>query len=129
MFSNKGFTLVEVLIASLILFFVIVTLSSGFKQYAAYRAKQKKYEDIYISVLSLKNKLEDENLANVVDREGEINGLHYEIAIKEVARKRSFVYGETKDTTGNLGKFQIVLYKVIIKIRGKEFTFFKTQYF
>ena len=128
MSSNKGFSLIEVLIASLVLFFTIITLNVAFKQYATYRQKQQQYEDIYIALLSLKDKLEDMNLSRIRETHGTINTLPYKISIREITRRRNFVYGEIPETSGNMGTFQIILYEITIQIDSRVFSFYETQY-
>ncbi len=128
MLSNRGFTLIEVLVASLILFIVILTLNAAFKQYTSYRIKQEKYELLYMSVLSLKDKLENEDLSRFSTINGKINGLDYTANVKAVARNRNYVYGFTPKESGNKGAFLITLYKITLKIAGKTFVFYKTQY-
>ncbi len=126
--SNRGFTLIEVLIASLILFFAILTLNAAFKQYTSYRLKQERYANIYISVLSLKDKLENEDLRGFTERKGTINGLSYDITIRPLKNEKNYVYGQTAGSTGNKGQFDITLYKATLVIDGEIFTFFETQY-
>ena len=105
MLSDKGFTLIEVLVASIILFLSIVTVSLAYRQYINYKIKQKKYEKIFISALSLMSKIESEDLDKLTNRSGTINGLNYHITIRKVASKRNYVYGLTKSTSGNIGPF------------------------
>ncbi len=125
---NNGFTLIEVLVSTLILFIVIATLSVAFKQYTAYRLKQQKYEMIYISVLSLKDKFANEDLSKIKNVNGEINGLKYRASISIVQSKRNFVYGITPKESGNKGMFLVTLYKIVLKIAGRSYVFYQTQY-
>ena len=126
--TNKGLTLVEVLIALAILTIVIVTLNAIFKQYAAYRQKQARYEDIFISALSLQDRLDDMDLGRTPHMDGQINGLPYSIEIRPVAQKRNFTYGETRKTSGNRGRFLVILYRVTMEIGKRKIQFYKTQY-
>ena len=129
MSSNKGFTLVEVLVASVILFFVIVTLHTGFKQYSVYRQKQQEYERIYMTVLFIKDKLKDKDLSRLSETYGKLNGLSYKVAVKEISRRKNFVYNEVKALRGNFGSFRIILYEITLKIGNRHFTFYVTQYY
>jgi len=126
--SNKGFTLIEVLVASIILFLSIVTVSLAYRQYTNYKFKQKKYEKIFISALSLMNKIESEDLSKLTNRNGTINGLDYRITITKVASRRNYVYGLTEDTSGNTGPFLLTLYRVKISIGNKDFVLYITNY-
>ncbi len=125
---NKGFTLIEVLVASIILFFSILTVNAAFKQYASYKIKQEKYENIYISALSLMNKLENERLNMFTYYTGEINGLKYTARAKRVAQRRNYIYGLSSKDSGNKGRFSVTLYKIEIKMANRTFTLYKTQY-
>jgi len=126
--SNKGFTLIEVLVASIILFFSILTVNAAFKQYASYKLKQQKYENIYISVLSLINKLENKQLNMFTYYSGEINGFKYTARAKRVAQSRNYIYGLSPKDSGNKGIFLVTLYKIKIKMANRTFTLYKTQY-
>ncbi len=126
--DKRGFTLIEVLVASVLLFMAIVTASIAFKQYKTYRLKQEKYEMIYISALSLMNKLEAENLYGKKLETGTINGLAYSVNVKAVSSRRNYIYGAEFRKSGNLGRFLITLFRVTIDISGRTFTFYKTEY-
>ncbi len=126
--SNRAFTLIEVLVASIIMFFAILTVNAAFKQYASYKIKQQKYENIYISALSLIDKIENEKLDSFTYDTGKINGLEYTVKAKRIAAKRNYTYGFSAKETGNKGRFLITLYKVEINIANKKFVFYKTQY-
>ncbi len=128
MHSNRGFTLIEVLVASIILFFSILTVNAAFKQYTSYKLKQEKYENIYISALSLMNKLENERLNMFTYYTGEINGLKYTAHAKRVAQSRNYIYGLSPKDSGNKGRFSVTLYKIEIKMANRTFTLYKTQY-
>ncbi len=125
---NNGFTLIEVLISTLILFIVIATLSVAFKQYSAYRLKQQKYEIIYMSVLSLKDKFANEDLSRTKQVSGTINGLKYSAVVSVVQSKRNFVYGVIPKESGNKGMFLVTLYKIVLHIAGRSYVFYQTQY-
>ncbi len=126
--SDNGFTLIELLIASAILFAAILTANAAFKQYTTYRIKQKKYEKIYISVLSLKDKINSSSLGLFTDRSGNINGLAYEITAKRVESNRNYIYSIEQEASGNKGLFVITLYRVAIHIAGRVFRFYRTEY-
>ena len=127
--SSKGFTLIEVLVASIILFLSIVTVSLAYKQYESYRLKQEKYENIYINVISLVNKTLSKNIiAPTFEETGKINGTNYKIIARIVSSKRNYVYGFSSQSTGNKGNFMVKLYKISIEIDDLKFTFFKTEY-
>ena len=128
MLSDKGFTLIEVLVASIILFLSIATVAMAYKEYTSCRLKQVKYERIYMTALSLMSELEDKKPYNIGFESGTINGLKYSISIKKVISKRNFVIGLNKQTTGNFGEFLLTLYKVTLNISGKEFVLYLTNF-
>lgn len=126
MLSNKGFTLIEVLVATIILFVSILTVNIAFKQYTAYKLKQEKYENIYISALSLMNKIENEKISGFFYKNGKINGIEYTIRAKRAASNRNYIYDEMMG--GNNGFFLLTLYKITIEMAGKKFVLYKTEY-
>jgi len=126
--SNKGFTLIEVLVATLILFLSIVTVMLAYRQYEHFMLKQKKYEKIYITVLSLLNKIQEEKASNLQGKNGVMNGIKYSIHIVRVASKRNYVYSPNPSSSGNYGDFMINLYKITITLDGKKFILYKTEY-
>ena len=128
MHSNRGFSLIELLIALIIITSAIITLNSIYKQYSSLRQKQSKYELIYISVLSLKDKLESIDLSRTFILNGTINGLKYTAKVKRVAQRRSFTFDFKKDIWGNFGKFSMTMYKITINMVGKQFEFYETQF-
>ena len=128
MMSNKGFTLIEVLVATIILFFSILTVNAAYKQYASYKLKQQKYEDIYTASVSLMNKIEGKNINLFGLNEGEINGIKYSLTIKPVASKRNFAFDLNSNKYRNMGRFLITLYKIEIKMANRTFVLYKTGY-
>ncbi len=126
--SNKGFTLIEVLVASIILFLSILTVNAAYKQYVSYKTKQQKYENIYIAAISLMNEIEGENISQLEAKKREINGLKYTLSIQSIASKRNYAIGLETNQTKNNGLFLITLYKITIKMENRTFVLFKTEY-
>ncbi len=126
--SNKGFTLIEVLVASIILFLSILTVNAAYKQYVSYKTKQQKYENIYIAAISLMNEIEGENISQLEVKKREINGLKYTLSIQRIASKRNYAIGLETNQTKNNGLFLITLYKITIKMENRTFVLFKTEY-
>jgi len=128
MMSRKAFTLVEVLIATLILSVSILSMSAAFKQFFSYREKFNKYQTLYITTLSLVDKISTESLEKRPAGEGKINGLNYRYEASLVLRNRNFVYGESEQISGNKGNFEIQLYRVTLYVENKVFNFYVTRY-
>ncbi|WP_457643481.1 prepilin-type N-terminal cleavage/methylation domain-containing protein [Persephonella sp.] len=127
--SNKGFTLIEVLVASVILFLCVVTVNAAFKQYATYKTRQERYERLYMSVISLVNEIEGMGLRRFAGREGEINGFKYRVEVKPVAVERNYVYSAVGTRSGNVGKYIMALYRVKITIGAHHFIFYRTEHY
>ena len=128
MCSNRGFTLVEILVAMLILFLSIVTVALAYRQYECFKLKQQKYERIYITALSLINKIKEEKINNFQRENGTINGIRYSINVIKVASNRNFLYNPNPSLSGNNGHFMVSLYKITINLDGKKFILYKTEY-
>ena len=126
--TERGFTLIEVLVAVLILATVISSLNAAFKQYVNYRAKITSYETLYLSVLSLKDYLSRLSFIDQDHGSGAINGLEYRYQIVQQSKTQNYVTGMTEGETGNQGAYEIALYKITVVIAEKSFVFFQTQY-
>jgi len=123
--NQKGFTLIEVLIATLILAVSIISVNAAFKQFATYKQKMDKYKNIYVTTLSLKDMIESKNLKDNMQDKGTMNGLEYSYKVKLVNKMRNHSLEETE---GNTGNFEIYLYKIHLTVGNREYNFFKTQY-
>ena len=125
--NNKGFTLIEVLVSVVILFLAILMVNAAFKEYVSSKNKLKKYELIYISTLSLVNKLENEGLRDFSFKKGKINGLDYFVQVKKLLSLRNYTYG-FGEMDNKKGNFLVTLYELKIKIAGHSFVLYKTRY-
>ncbi len=125
---NSGFTLIEVLVASVILFLSILTLNAAYKQYARYRAQQAKYERIYMAALSLADLIKAYPVSKFAGRDITLDSVKFHIKTKLVAAKRGYVLGVTPKATGNKGQYMIKLYKISISTAHRKFTLYKTEY-
>ncbi len=123
--NQKGFTLIEVLIATLILAVSIISVNAAFKQFSVYKQKMDKYKNIYTTTLSLKDKIENENLKDNLQEKGVLNGLEYSYKVKLISKMRNLSLEETE---GNTGNFEIYLYKIELTVGSRNYSFFKTQY-
>ena len=126
--NNSGFTLIEVLVATLIMVMSIVTVTAAIRQFAIHREKLKSYERIYSTVLSLRARIMNDTLKEDTKDSGTFNGLNYSYQCQLVESANNFVFGEEGDMTGNKGPFLISLFRVNLEVDGKDVEFFKTQY-
>ncbi len=127
MCSSKGFTLIEVLIAFIILMISISVATAAYKEYRIVVQKQKKAERMFIAAISLMNKLKSMKVnLRMNEQEGKFNGLSYKIKVKRIAAKRNYIYFFNK--RGNKGNFLITLYKITLTVGNKNFILYKTQF-
>ena len=124
--TNNGFSLIEVLVATILLAMSIFVSSVAYKQYISAFEKQKKIERVYITALSLLNMIKRNSVNPFYEKSGRLNGLTYNIVAKRVVAKRNYEYFSTHP--GNKGRFLVSLYRVVISIEDRRFVFFKTQY-
>jgi type II secretory pathway pseudopilin PulG len=123
-----GFTLVEVLIATLIMVMSIATVTAAVRQFAIHKEKLRHYEQLYTTVLSLRDRVMNDNLSDNLRSSGKLNGLDYRYECRLLESNNNYVTGEDVEQSGNRGAFAIQLFKVKLKVEGNEFEFHKTQY-
>jgi hypothetical protein len=125
---NSGFTLVEVLVATLIMVVSIVTVTAALRQFSINREQLRRYEQLYTVTLSLRDKIMGETLTDNRQDKGTLNGLEYRYTCRLEQSANNYVFGEDDALSGNKGMFFIMLFKVSLEIGGKKFEFYKTQY-
>ncbi|MEI6206353.1 MAG: prepilin-type N-terminal cleavage/methylation domain-containing protein [Desulfuromonadales bacterium] len=123
-----GFTLVEVLVATLIMVVSIVTVTAALRQFSINRAQLHRYEQLYTVTLSLRDRIMGETLTDNRQDKGVFNGLDYRYTCRLEQSVNNYVFGEDEAPSGNTGPFLIMLFKVSLEIEGKTFEFYKTQY-
>lgn len=125
---SSGFTLVEVLVATLIMVVSIVTVTAAMRQFSINREQLRRYEQLYTTTLSLRDKIMGETLTDNSQNKGTLNGVDYSYTCHLDQSANNYVFGEDEAQSGNKGPFSIMLFKVTIEVGGKNFEFFKTQY-
>src|ERR1017187_7581928 len=125
---SRGFTLVEVLIATLIMVTSIVTVSAAMRQFSINRKQLRRYEQLYTATLSLRDKIMGGILSDNSQNKGTLNGLDYSYTCRLEQSANNYVQGEYDSQSGNKGAFLITLYRVSLEVGGKNFEFYKTQY-
>ena len=127
--DNKGFTLIEVLIATLIMVMSIVTVTAAIRQFAIHREKLRSYEQLYTTVLSLRDRIMNDTLIDNASETGSLNGLAYRSQCRLVESANNYVLdSEDPGRNGNTGAFTIMLFKVTLVVEGKNVEFYKTQF-
>jgi type II secretory pathway pseudopilin PulG len=126
--TKNGFTLIEVLIATLIMVMAIVTVTAAVRQFIAQREKLRHYEQVYTAVLSLHDRIMNENFAGNSHKTGTLNGLDYTYDAKLMASANNYVVGVEPGLSGNKGIFTVMAYKINLELGGRTFEFYKTQY-
>jgi len=116
---KKAFTIVEILIAMLILFMAIAFSSMGIKAFNKYQKQSKKYQLIYVTSLSLKDEMESLKEFKSSQYRGKLNGVKYVIKVKKLLSKQNFIID--KDGIGrNNGDFMVTLYRLKITLNIQE---------
>ena len=122
---------IEVLVAMLILFITITTSSTVIKFLNQVKTKQSTYEDIYTSVLSIKD--QHAHISCQEPIHGTLNGFHYELTCHKIQESKNYLRSEDMDEpSGFLGPFTISLYDVKIHLNKDTFehsySYFYTTY-
>ena len=97
--------------------------------------KSDDYIDIYTTVLSIKNSLENRfEFEEIGDIRGKLNGFDYVIKYKKIESKRNFIFNaEDSRIKGNIGPHLISLYQFKLNLKTKNrtfppFTFYLTRF-
>jgi hypothetical protein len=123
---NRAFITIEVLIAMLILFITIATLSSATKFFTTTKIKKIQYEEYYRAFLNIKDRqLQLPCSAN----NGVYNGFSYEFTCKLVKKLRNYKPAfDEGDESGNIGQFTYSLYENTLSLQKEKFTKSLTYY-
>ena len=133
--DKKAFVTIEILIAMVIGFLAILMLTASIQSLHKVEMQKRLYQDLYINVLSLKDKIRAESCIENPRLNGVINRFEYEIICdeKEVKNNYKSYYDEMQDkmTGGYWGIYEIHLFKVTINIRksglNKSYNFYQTE--
>jgi prepilin-type N-terminal cleavage/methylation domain-containing protein len=127
----KGFTLLEVIVALVVLVAAVISFGAAYNMYVNAHFRQELYQDVYITSLSLKNVIEVKKLIDEPEGSGNLNGFSYSYSSKPVKTAHNYVYPEPPIPGGNIGPFELTLYQVDCKLSKdqwkKEFSFYVTQ--
>jgi len=127
--NKKGFVIVEVLVAFIILTTTMSLLTYAQKNFNENVKRLENYENIYITVLSLKNKIDIElQLGDKERYEGKLNNINYSIDLKKIKEGNDLSY-DNMEGKYTKGIHQFMLFEVKIKLYevGKIYTFYKLK--
>jgi len=128
---KKGFTIIEILIAMMILFISITFINISIQTFNNYQKKSKKYQNFYVTALSLKDWISEQPL----DQKkyiGKLNDINYIINVKQIIEERNYRFDpEQPSKSGNYGDYLIILYKLTMILSEKtmihEYNFYITK--
>ena len=132
---KKAFVTIEILVAMVIGFMAIIMLTSSIKSLQKVSIQQELYQDLYISVLSIKNIIKAKECMNNPTLSGEINGFKYNIKCREIKAQKNYIENLNpitfQDEGGNKGIFMIYLFRVDIDIQknglDKTYSFYQSE--
>ena len=126
---RKGFTIIEILIAMMVLFTAITFVNISIKAFNSYQRKSEVYQNFYITALSLKDWVSTQSLQQE-HYKGKMNGIDYKFNIYPLIKQNSYSYGSVLGS-GNIGDYLITLYRVEMiltqKSMEKKYTFLLTK--
>jgi len=116
--SKKAFTIIEILIAMLILFIAISFSSIAIKAFNKYQKQSQNYQMFYVTSLSLKEKISSIKEFKSPIYRGALNGIDYTITIEKLLNKQNYIVGV--DGIGrNNGDFMVILYRLTMLLKSK----------
>jgi len=133
--NNKAFVTIEILIAMVIGFLAILMLTASIKSLHKVEMQKKTYQDLYLTVLSLKDKIRAKTCIENPSLNGTQNGFNYNIICEEkkVINNYQSYYDDMQDKMvgGYWGIYEIHLFRVTININKsglkKEYSFYQTE--
>ena len=103
---------VEVLVAMLILFLAIAMSMSSIRFLSDVEKRKEAYQNRYMTVLSLKDKLTESCLSSQ-SQEGNFNGHDYRVQCTKLKELKNFhIALDTDDVSGNYGSYLMQLYQM-----------------
>ncbi|MEA2019439.1 MAG: hypothetical protein U9N59_13455 [Campylobacterota bacterium] len=125
---KKSMITIEILVSLLILFLVIVTSTTSIKFFQTVNKQKSNYEDQYIAVLSLKDKLSSSICISKFKEEGIWNGFGYTAICTKTNELKSFKKGfDIDEPSGNIGNYMMNLYTVKLVIENKNYSYYITH--
>lgn len=133
--KNKAFVTIEILIAMVIGFLAILMLTVSIKSLHKVEMQKKMYQNLYITVLSLKDKIRAKTCIENSLLNGKQNGFNYNITCQEKKNINNYksYYDEiqNKMVGGYWGIYEIHLFRVTINIKkdglNKKYSFYQTE--
>ncbi len=116
--SNKGFTLIETLVALLILSMIITTLVLSYKEYITAVKKKESRKYFYISIDSLRCTIEKNVMNGTTSGSGTFNGIKYSYSSKIISEKTTLDYTNLLSPQKN----KIYLVEINLKAGGKSYS-------
>ena len=113
---HRGMMTVEVLVALLILFLTVSMTLSGVKFLTGVEQRKEGYQERYMTVLSLKERLMHLCAVQGSDS-GRFDGYDYRASCTKVTEMRNFrVALDTEDVAGNFGRYSMQLYRMELSL-------------
>ncbi|NPA82496.1 MAG: hypothetical protein GXO31_07780 [Epsilonproteobacteria bacterium] len=126
---KRGFVTIEAIIAFVVLTFAILMTVSSVRTLNLYKSKKDFYQDLYMSVLSVKDLIKNKDLEKNRIFEGELNGFKYRAQVKKEDVKHNMLMDEFFGFSP--GTYQVTLYKILLEMKKgnlvKNFSFLLTR--
>ena len=117
---SRAFVTIEAIIAFVILTFAILTTTSSMKTLSLLNKKKRRYENLYATVLSLKDLSDTYNFKERLNLQGELNGFKFNIKAKKIDSRRNQVFDEFEKRKVD-GAYEVQLFEVILNVEIQNF--------
>jgi len=128
---KKGFTVIEILIAMMLLFTAIGFVNITIRAFNNYQRKSESYQNFYITALSVKDLMEIKDFDTKKTFRGILNGIDYMVSVKELIKEKNYILDLEQATASNDGNFFITLYLLEMKLHDenieKKYRFYLTR--
>jgi prepilin-type N-terminal cleavage/methylation domain-containing protein len=119
----SGFTLVEVLIATLILAAAALTVQAAYGQYVKLRDRITRAEARYAAALSIRDAIATAQSPPAPSREGEWSGLPYRYEARAIGTRQRRIGSPAAVTTGRSKLHVGRLYEIELSLDGRNYAF------
>ena len=95
-------------------------MTMSLKQFSLFRQKELNYEELFIAVTSIQDKIDQTICSKQMVQEGNLNRFHYRAVCQEKKALKNYTFGDEDTPPGNNGRWLVTLYDVNLTLTKKN---------